>query len=229
MTTRRYVINNINIAGGVVATDCSESNIVSVDIRGVFVGILHFEGSLNGDDWFPIPMVPAAFGYPTATGTDTAQPGAWVGNTASVIKFRVRSSAWTSGNASIQIRASENNFPYMYFTGSGDTNIHYKISDASVNSTLVKNSPGVIRTISVANAYAGPRCFKLFNLSSAPVVGTNIPVLTLLIPARQTAIYSPQQNLRMANGIAYALTSGIDTTDITPVAAADMAIHIDYT
>lgn len=111
--------------------------------------------------------------------------------------------------------------------GAGTT--HHAISAASTNATSVKTSAGTVNQIIVSNVNAAVRYFKLYNLASAPTVGTSTPVLTLAIPAGQTVVVPMgPRGLRLGTGIAYALTTGITVADTGAVSASEHAVHISY-
>ena len=111
----------------------------------------------------------------------------------------------------------------------GASTTHHAISAASTNATSVKASAGTINGGIVCNANAAARFFKLYNKASAPVVGTDAPVLTLLVPAGgSVAIPAGAFGLRCATGIAYALTTGMAVADTGAVGAADLSVHLSY-
>lgn len=115
-------------------------------------------------------------------------------------------------------------------TSVGASSAHHLISAATTNATSVKASVGVINDIQVSNASASPRYFKLYNKASAPTVGTDTPVKTILVPAGDTVALSfAPHGLRLTSGIAYALTTGIAVADVAAVGASEMAVNIAYT
>jgi hypothetical protein len=114
-------------------------------------------------------------------------------------------------------------------SASGASTFHHAISAASTNATSVKASAGAISLITVSNANAAVRYFKLYNKASAPTVGTDTPIMTVAIPPNGTwtlpygALFD-----RLATGIAYALTTGAAVADTGAVAANEHAVHISY-
>lgn len=116
-----------------------------------------------------------------------------------------------------------------WFRDIGAPTPHHAISAASTNATSVKASSGTINNIIVCNLNAAVRFFKLYNKATAPVVGTDTPVLTQAIPAGQSIpIDLGSRGLFLGTGIAYALTTGIAVTDVGAVAANEHAIHMSY-
>lgn len=239
-TTNSTVINSTARAAEL---DCGESGVLGIDVRGTFVGTLQFEGTMNGTDWFAIPFFNPSIGTQAVVVTSATGVGAWVSGAAGIIKLRVRFSAYTSGAAVVTLRGEDRGLPFIIPTGSASLIVtpsaasptssgfgtHYHlISAASTNATSVKSSAGLIGTITVSNASAAVKYFKLYNKATAPAVGTDVPIMTLLVPAGQTVVYSNAQGLRIPLGIAIALTGGVTVADVTAVALNDLAVHIDY-
>jgi hypothetical protein len=102
-------------------------------------------------------------------------------------------------------------------------------SAASTNATSIKASAGTVYGIVATNNNAAVRYLKIYNKASAPVVGTDVPVLTLHLPTVNNANVPIGANgLRFSNGIALALTvsSGDSATDA--VAAGEIKVAISF-
>jgi hypothetical protein len=112
----------------------------------------------------------------------------------------------------------------------GASTTHHLISAATTNATSVKASAGCINTLQVSNANAAIRYLKLYNKASAPTVGTDTPVMTILLPAssNQTIGCGPY-GIRFTTGIAYALTTGMAVADTGAVAITEHSVGIFYT
>ena len=106
------------------------------------------------------------------------------------------------------------------------------ISEASTNETVVKASAGVITTISaVGMAEEAMSFLKLYDKATAPVLATDIPVMTIAIPTHTlgAGIVIPIPNgLNFSNGIALALTSGIEDTNAVAVLANQVVLNFTY-
>lgn len=111
----------------------------------------------------------------------------------------------------------------------GHSTTHHLISAASTNATSVKASAGAIGQITVTNTNAAARYFKLYNKASAPSVGSDTPVMTVLIKPGETTVISGFNGPRLSTGIAYALTTGQAVGDTGAVAANEHAVSIFYT
>jgi hypothetical protein len=107
---------------------------------------------------------------------------------------------------------------------------HHLISAAGTNATSVKTSAGTINTISLSNNANAVRYLKLYNKASAPVVGTDTPVATILLPVGGSRdISGGPFGIRLATGIAYAITTGIAISDTGGIGADEVSVFIQYT
>jgi hypothetical protein len=132
------------------------------------------------------------------------------------------SSYWSPNvNATVSTGAS---------TTGGATPFHL-VSAASTNQTSVKGSAGQVYAISGMNFNVSPRYLKLYNKATAPVVGTDVPVHTYMMPGNAngagfTHDIPPGQVYSL--GIALALTTGMSDGDTGAVAANEVVVDLDY-
>lgn len=114
---------------------------------------------------------------------------------------------------------------------SGGLTLHRTISAATTNATSVKASAGQVFWVYATNTNASPRYLKLYNKASAPTVGTDTPVLTLLIPGNTVGagfhLQSPL-GLAFGTGIAFALTTGVADADATGVGANEIVVNLGF-
>lgn len=102
-------------------------------------------------------------------------------------------------------------------------------SAATTNATAVKASAGTVYGITVSNANAAARYLKLYNKATAPTVGTDIPILTVPIPATGLAsVNFGALGHRLATGIGIALTTGMAYTDTAAVALNEIEVTMAY-
>ena len=210
-----------------------------------------FEGSLNGTNWFAVQAIRSnANTIELTTGNLSAAPAyAWEVSVNGMNFFRVRSTAYTSGTQVWQFQPAPyatEPIPASQVGGTqavsltstriapnaadGHSTTHHLVSAGTTNATSVKTSAGSIGQIVVTNTNAANRFFKLYNLASAPTVGTSTPVMTVLVPPNQTVQISGSfPAMRCSTGIAYALTTGVAVADTGAVGAADMSVSIFYT
>ena len=105
------------------------------------------------------------------------------------------------------------------------------ISAASTNSTNVKGSAGQVGFIAAFNNNAEERFLKLYDKATAPTVGTDTPVLTLMIPGATTGAglaLSIPAGIAFASGIGFGLTTGIADADTGAVAASEIVVNLGY-
>lgn len=106
----------------------------------------------------------------------------------------------------------------------------YTNSAATTNATLVKNTGGTLWSIAVSNTSAAARFLKLFNLTTAPTVGTSVPVFTVAIPSNGTVMVNGGANgIRFGAGIALAITGAAGDLDTTVIGAGDVKVATTYT
>ncbi len=112
------------------------------------------------------------------------------------------------------------------------TTVYSLVTAASTNAAFIKASAGNLYEITISNPTATPAYVKLYNKITAPVVGTDIPVVT--IPIAASSASSGFENIsfgpigkRFLTGIAIAVTAAAPATD-TAVAVAGVQLHATY-
>ena len=126
----------------------------------------------------------------------------------------------------IKLGAGSNNIGNVGISPATPHNLN---SAATTNATSVKNTSASLYSLVASNTGASIRYLKLYNKASAPTVGTDIPVLTLPIPAG-SFINPPlgAMGARFATGLAYAITGAAADADTTAVAAGEVKVKLDY-
>lgn len=105
------------------------------------------------------------------------------------------------------------------------------ISANGTNSTVIKASPGQILALYNSNSSGGIEYLKIYDKATAPVVGTDIPVMTLLLPSSPGgagAALDVVSGINFIHGIAIATTTGYADADTGVVAAGDIIANIIY-
>lgn len=148
MSYGNSTIGQISAANQTVQLDVGELTSVGVDVRGTFVGTITFEASINGTDWSTLSMLPSNASQNTALVTTATGVGTWIGSMAGLSRFRARFSAYTSGLATITIRADErSSIAYSINTGSGGVSLS---GGGAAEDAAATTSPlitgGVVRT-----------------------------------------------------------------------------------
>lgn len=240
------------VAGGTVSGDVSRASNIMAFCTGTFAGVnVTFEGSLeaSGDtNWFGVQAVRSnANTIETATGVLAAQPVyGWELSVNALRRVRVRCTARTSGTQSwrfVQGTYATEPIPAAQVSAtqpvSGTVTANWGTittptasnvnSAATTNATSVKTSAGSVYSITASNTGAAAAFLKLYNKASAPTVGTDVPVLTIPIPA------SSVQNIefgtaghRFTTGIALAITNLAADSDTTAIAASQVKVITAY-
>lgn len=101
-------------------------------------------------------------------------------------------------------------------------------SAATTNATNVKASAGRLYKWLLTNTSAAAKFVKFYNKASAPTVGTDLPVLTVTVPANATVAFSDPIGWSFATGIGFAITGAVTDADATAVAAGDVLLTIEW-
>lgn len=101
-----YATGVIGAINGEVIIDADGASSVTLDLRGTFNITFEVSGTIDGTNWTLIPMRPiaaVAIQYVAAVSGSTA--GLWVGACGHFRRVRVRSTAYTSGSATVTLSA----------------------------------------------------------------------------------------------------------------------------
>ena len=230
---------------GIQGYNVTGFNQVVLHVAGTFTATYRCQYSNDGTTWYNGSFVtttsPAAaagqmVSSATASGVILISPvqGKY---------FRFQLSAYTSGTVTMTgFVTTQNTAPYVNFAmfGSQFTNVpdstvgasttNHIISAASTNATVVKASAGNINLLTVSNNGAGVAYFKIYQKATAPTVGTDVPLATILLPVNGTVVIPGGPfGWRITTGIGYAITGGAAVADTTAVLANQVTGTINYT
>ena len=252
-------VGNVTSATSTVVVNTERFSNLMIHCAGTFAGVnCTFEGSLNstnGTDgnWFAVQAIrSSANTIETTTGVLAAAPAyAWELSVNALRYFRIRATAWTSGTQvwtlipgtyatepipGAQVSATQPISGTVTATVTGGTVLPvtpttlFTNSAATTNATLVKNTAGTLWSIAVSNTNAAARFLKLFNLTTAPTVGTSVPVFTVAVPSGGTVLVNGGSNgIRFATGISLAITGAAGDLDTTAIGAGDVKVVTTYT
>lgn len=246
------------VAGGTVtASDLRGIGSATIQISGTYAGVtLIIETSIDGTNWVALPFI--NIGTVNPTPVTSVAPGTNavaiynVGPLLGVAYLRVRASAWTSGSAAIiidlsaqayspQVQANVTNqvtlatgsnvigAAYAFGRTTGGATTFTLLSAATTNATLVATGAHTLYSLTISNTTTTVAYFKLYNNSTAPTVGTTVPVMTIYLPVSSTvSINLPPQGLAFGTGLAYAITGLSTTADTTAVAANAIIANGSY-
>jgi hypothetical protein len=112
----------------------------------------------------------------------------------------------------------------------GASTFHRLLSANTTNLTSVKTSAGTINSLTLSNTNATATYFlKIYNKASAPVPGTDTPIHTISLPPGTRSIDTGTYGIRLATGIAYALTGAVGDADTTAIPANEVLVNMSYT
>lgn len=103
------------------------------------------------------------------------------------------------------------------------------ISTASTNANVVKATAGKLNSIVAIGLTSTVRFLKLYNKATAPTVGTDVPVMTIPIPANTqgAGVVIPfSKAVNFSNGISIAITANPTDNDATAIGAGDVIINL---
>lgn len=99
---------------------------------------------------------------------------------------------------------------------------------ATTNATLVKATAARVYGYHLSNTTAAWKFVRLYNMTTAPTVGTSVPALIIPIAPNMTAVVDRSAPIAFATGLSYSITGAGTDLDATAVALGDVVGHILY-
>jgi hypothetical protein len=211
------VTGSITSATSVVtAADLTGVGSLTVQISGTHAGInVTFEASTDGTNWVAVPAVSVS-AVPLAPSTTS---GVLVSNSLNIwtvspllglAQFRVRATSWTSGTGAVIIDLSAQFVQYLSLvrqvassTSSGLL-VQKILSAANTTPVAVKASAAQIYGWQLVHTAAATRYVRIFNVASAPTMGTTSPAFVLPLPATGGAVLTPNDlGIPLSTGFYY--------------------------
>lgn len=107
--------------------------------------------------------------------------------------------------------------------------VYSVLSLATTNAASIKASAGKVFAGSFMNASAAVKYVRLYNLATAPTVGTSTPYAVIAIPATSSKeVEFGTLGINFGTGIAIAITNAATDLDATAVAAGDVRVLLSY-
>jgi hypothetical protein len=192
------------------------------------------EGSIDGVGWSSI--------LAHSSNSPNLGLGLTLFNVAGLNFFRIRVSTYGSGTISVepfftsaphapkfvqaQLQSGTSQIGALVPSNSGSQSfvIHRLVSAlAGNNLTLARNTGCRLYKLNGYNASTGLRFLKLYNKSSAPVLATDVPLITLALKPNDYFEFNfADLGTGFSAGIAYALTTGVADTDTGALLAGDI-------
>lgn len=105
----------------------------------------------------------------------------------------------------------------------------YRNIDLDETGVSVKASAGQVYGYHFINAHAtDARFVKFYNKATAAAVGTDVPVLTIRVPAVGSVSFSTDQGLAFATGISVGATTAVADADTGAPATNDVVVGVFY-
>lgn len=139
---RESIFTTGNLAANLaeVSIPCDGCSIVSLDLRGTFVGTVAVQGTVDGTNWELIPIRPRNTGKFLLAVTTA---GLWQASCAGYQKVRALMTPHTSGSATAVLLASNALFDDFASRGGITTDLGTVTAAAGVAATLTLAAPGV--------------------------------------------------------------------------------------
>jgi hypothetical protein len=223
------------------ALDVSQYKFISLQLTGTWAATVSFQGSNDGGTFYPIVTSNPSGGQ--AIGESSTTENRLV-KVPTIYKFiRIRVTAYTSGNIEGVAfgHRDENSSGLIAAIGpvtlnpettkkignvgilqGADPDYEKIISDTTTNATAVSSVPVNVSILHLVNTGDGVRFVKLYNKASAPTVGTDVPLITIGIPAVQNSSFMlpALQGINFSIGLSYAITLGAADSDTTALTVA---------
>jgi hypothetical protein len=222
--------------------DVSQYKFISLQLTGTWVATVSFQGSNDGGTFYPIVTSNPSGGQAIGETSTTVNRLVKV---PTIYKFvRIRVTAYVSGivegvafghrdeNSSGLVSAigpvtlnpeTTKKIGNVGIAQSGAAVTYQKfISATTTNATEVSSVPANISILHMENSGDGVRYVKFYNKASAPVVGTDVPLITIGIPAVSSSSFTLPAlvGIDFSIGISFAITLGAADSDTTPLTVA---------
>jgi len=230
----------------VLSTACDAYRSVCVQTTGTYVATTAFQVSNDNTNWVNLTGRSAADTSGTFSSSATA-PFIFIASLVGYQYFRCILTAYTSGTVNASAYFSRESTPVVAAPPTSQTvsgtvtvgNITASSSSSgtvlyTVNSAATTNAASIKATganffgLSVMNASASTKYVRLYNLATAPTVGTSVPIMVVAVPATSSKEIEYVPSLRFGTGLAVAITGGAAATDSTAVAAGDVQLLVSY-
>lgn len=256
ITTQNLVPAGAATANSAVEISAAGKGTFTVQVTGTYTGVLSIQARVGAAAaWVTLSGASTLIrdtGVYSAT-IPSAGVGIWQGDCCGFIEVRVTALAAVTGTAVVSIRTTDAvalvalDTPLPAGTAAiGSVTVStvtavnsstpvtptttFTNSAASVNATNTKASAGTVWSVTVSNINAAARYMKLYNLATAPTVGTSVPVIVLPIPIGGVVqIHGGSNGIRFATGIAWALTALAADSDTTVVGAGEHKVAVTFT
>ena len=246
ITTQNLVTTGVATANSAVVIDVGGRDTLGIQTVGTYTGILSVQGTMNGTTW--VTLSGAAQLLSLATGAQSATIASGAQNiyqfgVGAFAQVRVTALAAVTGSVTVTLRAVDGNSLIALDAGIpagsqaigtvGVTGVVAAtttpvatgsalsvVTAATTNGSLVKAGTGILSELTISNVTAATINVKIYNKATAPTVGTDVPIMTIPVPAKEFISYNfGAIGKRFALGLGLAVTAGAAATDTAAVTA----------
>ena len=234
-------------------------SMVATTLSGHNATFEYSNNSTNGTDgnWYGVQVVRSnANTVETTTGALAATPVyGWEASVNAYKWFRVRATAHTSGTAAYILQPGSyatEPIPAIQVTGtqpvSGTVTVtagtvnpvvpatpYFLNSAATTNGALILTGTSNVSSFYATNEGATAAYIKLYNKATAPTVGTDVPEMTIPVPAAVSGVPGVAtipigfHGFRFALGLGIAITRNAVHTDTTAIGAGEVKVKLSRT
>lgn len=252
-------VGNVTSATSTVVVNTERFSNLMIHCAGTFAGAnCTFEGSLNSTNgadgnWFAVQAIRSnANTIETTTGVLAAAPAyAWELSVNALKYFRTRATAWTSGTqvwTMIPGTYATEPIPGAQVTGTQPVTVtagtvnpvvpatpYFLNSAATTNGALILTGTSNVSSFYATNEGATAAYIKLYNKATAPTVGTDVPEMTIPVPAAVSGVPGVAtipigfHGFRFALGLGIAITRNAVHTDTTAIGAGEVKVKLSRT
>jgi hypothetical protein len=223
----------------IASLDVAEYKFISLQLTGTWSATVSFQGSNDGGTFYNIVTSNPSGGQAVGESSTTVNRLVKI---PTIYKFmRVRVTAYTSGviEGVAYGHRDENSSGLIAAIGpvtlnpettkkignvgieSQGTPAYHKIisvSGATLSATSVSASPCKMTILHLVNGVATLRFFKLYNKASAPIVGTDVPFITVALSPNSASSFTLPAfvGIDFSVGLSYAITLGVADNNTTP-------------
>lgn len=172
-----FATGNLSSLDAEIIVACDGSGTVSLDLRGTFNLTVEVAGTVDGTNWFPIPMRPVNVASVSFVALVVgAVQGAWTGACAGYSKVRARVTAYTSGSATATLSVGIGEMDWQR-SGVVTPTLGTTVGTAGAATTLTLASPGAGLRHYITYLSINRFATALLTAAAAPVTvtTTNLP------------------------------------------------------
>lgn len=226
LTDTRPATYNLNALNAEVVLDFAGCAAWACQITGTFVGTVVWEATIDGTNYFSIPVMNLATEIHVLS---TTAPGVFTGEVAAFRRMRVRCSAYTSGTITVALRSTLAD-TIVYSKPIPITAIGTNLSVANTAGTLTLASPGA----GLFHYICGIEITRINN-SAAAVAGTallaftttNLPGSLAFSSGNALAVGESKTDISWFPTVPIkSVTAATATTIVGPAAGAGVQVRI---